>query len=587
MSSRPRRLGLRLLAVLMSLAVFGAACGSDNGDKESGSNTPSTAIQPGKTGGDENQDVEASYGGKIVVGVETETDEWDPKSGTFTAPGAMIALSFYDPLIALDPEGRFRPFLAESMEPNEDLSEWTLTLREGVQFHDGTTLDAEALKWNWDNLHFAEGVRNRGTLLNAGTTGMEIVDDLTVKYTLSGPNAAFPEYLRSYVGYPVSPTAYEADPEGFGNHPVGTGPFEFVSWSRDDRLVVKRNENYWQTAVNGDQLPYLDGIEFRVIPDDQSRTAALSADDIQVIQTLRGPSIKKVLGMVEDGGFEASLYAGNQSSNSLLNTLSPPLDDLRIRQALAYVNDRDAIAKVRDDDGLVPLANGFFSEDSPWFSAEAVADYPGASELNPERATELVEEYRADPDRSDGKAPGDPINIVYQCQPDPSLMQTAQLLQNQWQGIGIDLELIQVDQATMVANVVGSADTDPPRKGTFQIACWRSSGGEGDPLLNMLAYFGPSDTTPGNVSNFTDPRIDDALVRLRESSAFSDRYEAMAEISTVVSEQVPHIWNSGTPTLIGYRKDVLGIPDWLFPDGTEGTGTPDGIARYYTAFIAK
>lgn len=577
----------RLAAIIMALSVISAACGSSDNNASPTNTSTTTSVQSGEVGDDDDADLQADYGGKIVVGVETETNHFDPKLAELAAPGSMIGIAIYDPLIAIDANGDFSPFLAESIEPNDELTEWTLTLRPDVTFHDGTALNADALKWNWDNLHFGEEMRNRGSLVNAKAQDLVVVDDLTVKYILSGPNAGFPDQLRGYPGLPVSPTAYEADPEGFGNHPVGTGPFEFVSWTRDDRLVVKRNPNYWMSAPNGDQLPYLDEIEFRVIPDDESRTASLASNDIQVIQTLRGPSIKRVLELVDEDGFEASLHIGNQSSITVVNTLAPPLDDVRIRRALAYANNAEAMAKVRDDDGLTPPANGFFSKDSPWYSAEAVADYPGANGPDPDAARELIEEYRNDPARSDGQAPGAPIQIDYICQPDPTLLQGAQLLQSLWSEVGVEVHLTQTDQATMISRVVGSADTEPPFKGDFQTACFRASGGDGDPFTNLQGYFGPVATTAGNFSNLTDPRIDAALTELRENVDFTTRYEAVEEISRVTSELVPYIWNVGTPTLVGYRDDVHGIPDWTFPDGTPGTGTPGSVARFTHTFIAK
>ncbi|MFA5565070.1 MAG: ABC transporter substrate-binding protein [Acidimicrobiia bacterium] len=584
--TRKRKGLMRLLALMAALAIVAGACGGNDNDDASSGGTSTTKPSGGETSEPE-EEVSPSYGGKIVVGVETETNEWTPGKGSFAAPGTIIALSIYDPLVNLDANGLYKPFLAESLEANDELTEWTVTLREGVQFHDGTPLDAETLKWNFDTLHFAEGARNRGTLVNAGVTGMEIVDDLTVKYVLSEPNAGFPDLIRANIGYPISREAYEADPEGFGNRPVGTGPFEFVSWTRDDRLVVKRNENYWMTAANGDQLPYLDGIEFRVIPDDESRVAALAADDIQMIQSLRGPSIKRVLSMMDSGGFDGALSAGNQSSVTMINTLVPPLDDVRIRRALAYANDQDAMARVRDDDGLVPNAIGAFAEDSPWFSREAMVDYPGIDGANPERAAELVEEYKADPDRSDGKPVGAAVTATYECQPDPSLLQGAQLLQSLWGEIGIDLELIQVDQATMIAHVVGTADTDPPFKGNFMLACYRAGAGESDPLTYFRGAFGPVATTASNPSNLTDPRIDEALEVLATNTDFEVRFEAVSEINRVTSELVPYVWNVGTPTMVGYRDDIKGVTSWLLPDGSPGTGADYGYARFYNIFIQR
>ena len=292
---------------------------------------------------------------------------------------------------------QIEPLLATSWEANDDATVWTFTLREGVTFHDGTPLDAETLKWNFDTLHNHEESRNYADLQSFGVTGMEIVDDMTVMYTLSEPNAAFPDLLRGDIGWPVSRQAWEAmGQEEFGQAPVGTGPFKFESWTRDDRLIVTRNEDYWFTTEDGDQLPYLDQIEFRPIPDDDSRTASLQSDDIQVLQTLRGPSVKAVQQMVTEGTHGASLFVGNTSSVTVINTLNPPLDDIRVRRALAMSNDQESMAAVRDDDGLVPPANGFFSQDSPWYSEKVADAYP---KYDPARSKELVDEYKADPDR--------------------------------------------------------------------------------------------------------------------------------------------------------------------------------------------
>lgn len=585
-NTRPR--AWRLLAVLMALGLVAAACGDDSGgDGDEGATR--TSLETGSSGDDEtDEEVEPQYGGTIVVGLESETNTWSTDGGQFASSGLAVALTFYDPLVGLNSEGEFTPFLAESLEANEDLTEWTIGLRDGVTFHDGTVLDAEALKWNFDNLHAREDSRNRSDLDQFGVLDMEIVDDMTVKYVLSEPNAAFPDLLRGDLGWPVSPAAVQADPEGWGNNnPNGTGPFVFESWTRDGELRVVRNENYWMSDEDGNQLPYLDAIVFRPIPDDSARTASLQSDDIQVLQTLRGPSVKAVQALVDEGTHGISTYVGNTSSVSLLNTLEAPLDDVRIRTAMAMANDQEAMAAVRDDDGLVPPTTGFFSQDSPWYSADADSAYPGGGEPDLEGAAALVDEYKNDPDRSDGKAPGEDVTIRYQCQPDASLVQGAQLLQSLWGDIGIVVELSQVEQAAMITNVVGSGDTQPPYRGDFGVACWRAGGGTGDPLTALQGYFGPVETTPGNFANFVDPEIDAALETLKNTADFAERYAAVETISRISAENVPMIWNVGTPTAVGFRGDLHGFSNWTFPDGSRGLGTPDATMRFHQVFMAQ
>jgi peptide/nickel transport system substrate-binding protein len=584
--NRSRATWWRVLAVLAALGLVAAACGDDDGgDESSDTSLLSESEEENQGEEEETEEVEPVYGGTVVVGLEAESNTWTPGPAQLANSGLMIAVSVYDPLVSLNAEGEFEPFLAESIEPNDDLTEWTLTLRDGVQFHDGTPLDAETLKWNFDELHFGDDDQTQGSLKAAGVESMEVVDPMTVVYLLSGPNAAFPDQLRGEAGWPVSRVAYEADPEGFGEQPVGTGPFEFVDWVRDGTLTMTRNENYWFTAPNGDQLPYLDGIEFRPITDEDSRVASLASGDVDMMQTLRGSAVKQVLELVDGGGFESSVHVGNNSGSAILNVLEPPLDDVRIRTALAYASDSDAVQVVLGDDGLTEPSTGFFSQDSPWYSDVAAAAYPGAEGRNIDEAIALVEDYVNDPARSDGKAAGEPPVVTYNCPPDPSLIEVSQLQQSLWQEAGITVELNQVEQAQHISNAVGTADTDPPYRGNYSINCWRAGGGEGDPLTALQSFFGPVATTTGNFTNFTDPRIDEQLVILRENADFATRYAAVEEISVVSAEEVPILWSSPTPTVVGYKDTIHGVKNWVLPSGSEGTGTTGSVARFHQIFV--
>ena len=585
--NRSRATWWRLLAVLAALGLLAAACGDDDGEESSDTSLQSETEEGLEEDEEPEEEVEAVYGGTLVVGLEAESNTWTPGPAQLANSGIMIAVSIYDPLVSLNADGEFEPYLAESITPNDDLTEWTVTLREGVNFHDGTPLDAEALKWNFDELHFGDDDQTQGSLKAAGVETMDIVDDMTVVYRLNGPNAAFPDQLRGEAGWPVSPTAYQANPDGFGDNPVGTGPFKFVSWVRDGNLVLERNEDYWMTAPNGDQLPYLDGLEFRPITDEESRVASLQTGDVDVMQTLRGSAVKNVLELVDGGGFGGHTHVGNNSGSAILNVLEPPLDDVRIRQALAYASDSLQVQEVLGDDGLTEPSTGFFSQDSPWYSQAAAEAYPGYNGRDIEAATALVDEYVNDPNRSDGKAVGEPPEVAYNCPPDPSLIAVSQLQQALWQEAGFVVNLNQVEQAQHITNAVGSADTDPPFRGNYIINCWRAGGGDGDPLTSLQSFFGPVATTTGNFTNFTDPRIDELLVTLRENADFATRYDAVEQISIISAEEVPILWSSPTPTIVGFREGVHGLADWTLPSGSEGTGTPGAVARFHMAFVTE
>lgn len=575
----------RALAIVSVVALVAVGCGGDDDSGDASEDpglTPTSEPDEGEPDPDEG---EPQYGGSVVVGLEADTNNWLPGVGNFAMPGTSVALSVYDPLVVLNGNGEFEPGLAESIEPNEDLTEWTITVREGIEFHDGSALDAEVLKWNFDTVWAAPGATTAGTLETAGVVDMRVVDDLTVVYELSGPNAAFPDVLRGAAGWPVSQEAYESmGPDALGEAPVGTGPFVFVEWNRDDRFVVRRNENYWRTDDNGNQLPYLDEVVFRPITDEDSRVQSLRSDAAQVVSTQRGSAIKSIQAF-EHEGFDSNLFVGNESGGSIFNTLVPPVDDVRIRRALAYAGDADAVAQVLGDDGLVPATTTFFSVDSPWFSDAASAAYPGADGRDVEAGIELVEEYRNDPDRSDNLPPGSPVTVTYTCPPDPSLLEVSQLVQGLWGEVGVEVELAQVEQAVHIQNAVGSADQDPPWSGEFMVNCWRAGAGEGDPLTSLQSFFGDPLTTPGNFTNFTTPEITEALRVLRESPDFEDRYAAAEQINIIANENVPISWGVGSPALVAWRDDIRGVATWVTPVGSLGTGTPQGFVNMGQAWL--
>ncbi|MBJ7452044.1 MAG: hypothetical protein JHC71_08175, partial [Blastococcus sp.] len=256
---------------LASLGLVGvllgtAACGGDDGGGSGG----------GTTGAEDDEFSEQGdpvEGGEITVGLEAETNSWTPGEGSFADSGTSVAFALYDPLMKRTAEGEIKPFLAESMEPNADFTTWTLTLRPDIQFHDGTPLNAEALKSNFDDYLIAPTSNVRNTLVDV--TALNVVDELSVEYVLKETNAAFPDVLTGSPGWPFSPTAAAANGPDAGANPVGTGPFTFVSWQRDSNLVLEKNEDYWQEG-----LPYLDKITFRPIPDEDTRLSSLQSGDI-------------------------------------------------------------------------------------------------------------------------------------------------------------------------------------------------------------------------------------------------------------------------------------------------------------------
>ncbi|HSL58941.1 MAG TPA: ABC transporter substrate-binding protein [Acidimicrobiales bacterium] len=564
----------RVLAVVAVAALVAAACGDDDTADEATNDTTSTEETTATDDGDAAttsttaaaEDEAPVVGGSITVVLEAETNSWLPGTGSIANSGTVVASAFYDLLAVRAADGEVVPYLAESLTPNDDLTEWTVVLPEGVTFHDGTPLTAENQKRAFDEVLKAEGSNLLGALANVESVRVD--DELTYTYVLSVTDASFPDVLTGTSGRPFSMTAYDADPEGFGDAPVGTGPFIFQSWTRDDRLVVTRNPDYWRTDDQGNQLPYLDEVVFRPIPDEDSRLQTVRAGDAQIGQTLRQSMIRQTRAAVDAGEIQSHESIGNNGGGSIINVLQAPVDDVRVRLGLAYALDQEALIEILGGTDITPAQTQYYSPDSPWFSEAVDAAFPA---YDPERAAELIQEYVDDPDRSDGRAPGEPITVEFNCPPDPSLIELAQAYQAYWGQAGVDVTLNQVEQAAHIANAIGSPDTDPPFAGSYMVNCWRN-GSQADPYTVLSQAYGPVATAPGNVTNYTSERLDANLVTLRESADFDTRYAANEDIMLELAEQVPVLWTGGTATAVFAVPEVRGLTTWSTPDGVLGTG---------------
>lgn len=547
----------RLIAVVAVLALAAAGCGG--GDDDDDTSAPESAGS--STTPEVSEQGEPVTGGSITVGIEAETNSWLPGTANFSNGGINVALAIYDPLVRRDADGELQPYLAESMAVNDDLTEWTVTLRPGVLFHDGTPFNADAVKTVFDTYINAAGSNLAGQVTDVQE--VTAVDELTVRYTLAEPNAAFGDVLAGAVGWVFSPTAAASGPDA-GSHPVGTGPFVFGDWQRDSKLVLTRNPDYWQEG-----LPYLDEIVFRPIPDEDTRISSLKTGDVDAVQSLRQSAIRQLQDL---DGVDTYEFLGNNSGSAIFNTSVPPLDDVRVRRALAYALDQGQLIEVLGGTGLTPAETQWFSEDSPYYS-EAVAEaWPTG---DPDQAAALIEEYVNDPDRSDGGAVGDPVQFTFDCPPDPSLIELSQLYQAFWNGIGIEVDLNQVEQATHVSEAMA---------GDYQAKCWRV-GDQGDPFRTFADAF--TADSPLNFTRFTDPRIDEALDVLRTTADTATRQAAVEDISMVLAEEVPNTFTAATLTVLAVQENVKNVDGWTFPDGTLGEGVPGATTMWGHVWLAE
>jgi peptide/nickel transport system substrate-binding protein len=533
--------------LLLTAALLAAACGGggDDDSSDGGGGGGTEALGENIVDGAQAATGEPVTGGSITVGLESETNSYLPSIWAGSQAGINVAYTIFDPLVTRDVDNQVQPYLAESLEPNDDFTVWTLTLRPGVEFHDGTPLDAEAMKTTFDEYLTADGANTQGALRDV--EALDIVDDLTVTYTLSRPNAAFPDILAGPSGWPFSPTAAAEMGDAFGDEPVGTGPFEFVSWQRDGAFVVERNEDYWQEG-----LPYLDEITFRPIPDEETRATSLESGDVDAVQSVRLSAFLDRVRQIPD--VEIALGLSNGGGNIMFNTTEPPMDDVRIRQSLAYAIDQQAVVDVVAGGaaGVTELRSGFFASNSDYYS-EAVAEAWPTRDV--EQAQELYDSYVDDPERSDGRPVGSPVAFTYTATNVPSLVEQATAYQGFWQELGFEVTVDPIEQSVLIQQAL---------TGDYQAMNFRA-GSEQDPLTVLEAAFGDPEVYITNFTNYTNEDVEQTLDTLRSTDDADERRTAVEDLGLKLAEDLPVYWTGSDLAFIAYNTSVNGVASWVLP----------------------
>jgi peptide/nickel transport system substrate-binding protein len=541
-----------VLASAVALVLLAAGCGGDDTATEPGTGPDGTARQQLIE-----TDTEVTPGGALIFGLEAETDGWNPVQNRWAVSGHQVGQAIFDQLATFNADGEAVPYLLESWEADDTFEEWTLTLREGVEFHDGTPVNGEAI------VVALEGHLNSGLTAPAvrPIESVDVVpgDELSAVVTMNEPWASFPVTLAGQVGYLLAPSMMEAEDRAT-RAPVGSGPFMFEEWVDNNRLVVLKNENYWRTDEAGKDLPYLNSIEFRPIPEAGRRADALRSGDINLYHTTDTRSIegarddadRGIAQVLEDGAVGEETFV-------MLNLLQPPVDDLRVREALAHATDREAYSSVVENN-VRPLARSPFIESSPWHSSEAEAAYP---DYDPDRARELIADY---------EDTVGPVVIELRTTPSASNREATQFLAQMWGEVGISVDLTEEEQATFINEALG---------GNYTANLWRQFGAI-DPDGEYVWWDIQNANDIGQLSlNFARIRsqdLTDAMDAGRAGATFEERKEAYDEAQRIINEEIPYIWLSHTLWAVVADTSVRGITAHTLPDGSEGFGFGIGFS---------
>lgn len=575
----------KFLAAFLALSLIAASCGDDSGDGDD-ADTDNTD-DGGDTGGDDpdgddpdgddpdgdnddpdgndtldpNQedntgdDPDPVYGGTVTVALEAETNSgWLPATEQCAVSCHWIQRSIMEPLFIEDADGNAAPFLATGFEFNDDFTEVDIFLREGISFTNGEAFDADAVVANF--------VRSQGgTILGQVLVDLisaTKVDDFTVKLTFQKPQSQIIEGLTGQLGYMGAPAmmADGADTTVM----IGTGPFMQVEWNPDVEFVVERNPNYWRTDEAGNQLPFLDGIVFRPIPDKDARLNAVESGDVDI----------NMSSFSEDQEFWLANYRTvpetkfRETTYLLINNAQPPMDDPRVREALALCMDVSVYQQLRAP--ASEIANGPFAPGVAGYLADT-----GFPTFDPEAGQALLAEI------------GDLPTIEYGTTPVPANVITADLITGMWSdNCGIDTEVVTIEQGNFITQAL---------LGNFQVFLWRNHGaispGSEDVWWHS-DHGGPTGQLAiANFGRIDNPDIDAALDATNATRDPAELTSIAEDINREFAENVHNIWLNWTEWTQVMNENVYGLGSTTLPDGGRSMSVIAGRVSFDEVFIAE
>ncbi|WP_322097233.1 ABC transporter substrate-binding protein [Pelagibius sp. Alg239-R121] len=456
----------------------------------------------------------------LIVGQIAEPKSLDPAAVT-AVNDFRILVNVYEGLTRYKSGTlEVEPSLATGWSINEDGTEYTFTLRDGVMFHDGTPFNAEAVKFNFDRmLDEKHPYHDTGpfplSFFFGAVQSTEAVDATTVKFTLNAPYAPFLSNLAYPTGLIVSPEAVKASGKEFGRNPVGSGPFKFAEWRSNEAVVVERNDDYWGEAAG------TKAVVFRPITDANTRVAEMLAGGIDMMVEVPPTS----LGEFEGDRFSVAEQAGPHVWFLILNAKEGPFADKRVRQAANYAINKEAIVN-NVLEGTASVAAGPTPPAFAWAYNDALEPYP----YDPGKAKSLIKEAGAD-----GATLTFYVTEGGSGMLDPVPMGTA--IQADLEAVGFDVKIETYEWNTFLGEV------NPGLEGKADMAemAWMTNDPDTLPYLALRSKAWPADGG-FNSGYYANEKVDKLLEAARTATDQEERARLYREMQSIVQEDAPWVF---------------------------------------------
>jgi glutathione transport system substrate-binding protein len=433
--------------------------------------------------------------------------------------------SFYEGLFRLDKDMKLKPVLAESWEASPDGLVYTIKLRQGVKFHDGTPFNAAAVKANFDRIINPENHLKRYTLYkNIAKT--EPVDDYTVKIYLHEPFSAFINQLAHPSAVMISPAALAKGNKEVAFHPVGTGPFVFQEWKPTDYMKATKNTNYWKAGY-----PKIDSITWIPVVDNNTRAAMIRTGEADFTYPLPFEQAKL---LEKDKNVDVVVTPSIVNRWITMNMNVKPFDNQKVREAINYAINKEALCKVAYNgyavpaEGSVPPGVDYAVKTGPW-------------PYNPQKARELLKE---------AGYPNGFETTLWSAYNHTTAQKIIQFVQQQLAQVGIKAK-VQALEAGQRVNLVESVK-DPKEAGVrLYYMGWSTSTGEADWALRPLIASESMPPKMTNIAYYSSPVVDKAL---KDALNTTDRTKK-TELYTQAQQQ---IWKDAPWAFLVTEKNVMG-----------------------------
>ncbi|WP_027349695.1 glutathione ABC transporter substrate-binding protein [Halotalea alkalilenta] len=471
-----------------------------------------------------------SWAQDLRIALYADATGFDPHDTSDTL-SYSVQSGIFERLFQFDREMKVIPVLATGYEANDDATEFTITLRQGVEFSDATPFNAAAAKANLDRLADQSLGLKRNSLFSM-VDRVEILDDYRIKVVLKRPFGAMINTLAHPSAVMISPKALADHPseDELRRNPVGTGPFEFAGWEPGRQIKLVKNPQYWKEG-----WPKVDSVVFYPTPEASTRVARLQAGEVDAVYPLPAELTQVVernpkLGIARDPGIMQYFLA--------INNLKPALDDVRVRQAFNHaIDSRVWLRAVFGDMGTVataPIADGV-----GFYAAQPEYAY------DPDLARELL--------RQAGHADG--LDLQLWTSNETSDVRAAQIFKQQLGQVGVRVSVVPMDAGARNERLWGNKDPESAQYDLYY-GGWSPSTGEADWALRPVYATESWTPTSYNVAYYSNPEVDQDIQAALETADDEVRAAHYAKAQAQIWQDAPRVFLGNPDNVVGLTKGL-------------------------------